>query len=212
MSSNAGSSADPNQASGLESCPDRVRSDESQSPQTEQLATDGQTNVAKPEVGRQSREPPKLVLKLNYLKRKLLMANLDDLSAILQHQKSLSDVAMKRTHEKINESVQLLMDLPPFKTTQSASASSSINQLNFELSGDEQRRLIGHLIANQNALKFFDKIPAKTKRNLAKKNKKIVIELLNLLDRVQYDDDLRSGEDKNEENGEPSEPLSKVGR
>ena len=119
---------------------------------------------------------------------------------------------MKRTHEKINESVQLLMDLPPFEATQSAGASGSINQLNFELSGDEQRRLIGHLIANQNALKFFDKIPAKTKRNLAKKNKKIVVELQNLVDRVPTDigTDLRSAEDRSERSDESS--SKKTGR
>ena len=161
--------------------------------------------------------PVKLVLKLNYSKRDQLFTSLNELSAILQYNQSLSDVTKQRTHEKIKESVLLLMDLPSFEATQAtgdqaAGDSNEIDQLTFELSGEEQTRMISHLVGNQNAVTFYDKMDNETKRNLVTENKRIVVQLLDLPGKAQGDfgADLPSDKDTDKNNGEP--PSKQRGR
>ena len=183
----------------------------------QQAATDQQTSMANRPEGDQNGEQPKLVLKLNYSKRDQLFTSLNELSAILQYNQSLSDVTKQRTHEKIKESVLLLMDLPSFEATQAtgdqaAGDSNEIDQLTFELSGEEQTRMISHLVGNQNAVTFYDKMDNETKRNLVTENKRIVVQLLDLPGKAQGDfgADLPSDKDTDKNNGEP--PSKQRGR
>lgn len=182
----------------------------------QQAATDQQTSMANQPEGDQNGEQPKLVLKLNYSKRDQLFTSLNELSAILQYNQSLSDVTKQRTHEKIKESVLLLMDLPSFEATQAtgdqaAGDSNEIDQLAFELSGEEQTRMISHLVDNRNAVTFYDKMDNETKRNLVTENKRIVVQLLDLPGKAQSDlgADLPPDEDTDENNSEPPSKKQK---
>lgn len=77
---------------------------------------------AKEREDKRNTEQPKLVLSSS--SRDQLFASLSEVSAVIQCNQSLADVVKQRTHEKIKESVQLLMDLPPFEPTSSANEST----------------------------------------------------------------------------------------
>ena len=131
---------------------------------------------------------------LSHSTRGQLITSMNQLSAILLANKPIPMDAKDRICKKIDESIRLLVELSPFKRTQATDASgvfedSVSGQTIVELSKADRSEAIDHLVAVREAVQFDCFVGAETKRGLATENKRIVNQLMSLLDEEHgYDD------------------------
>lgn len=150
---------------------------------------------------------------LSHSTRTKLFATLSDLFPIIQCGQAIPDDAKQRTREKIDESIRLLLELSPFKATQSADSAvleeRISGQILVRLSSEKQLNMIGHLMASQKIVLFGDQIITdEIKLSLAAENKRILHQLLDLPCREQSDlVGARSVQDREKEHSD--EPLTK---
>ena len=143
-----------------------------------------------------SNHPNANLLILSHSTRGQLITSLNQLSTILLSSKPMPKTAKDRICKKIDESILLLAELSPFKRTHSTDAShvyedSVSGQLIVELSKSERLKIAGHLMAVRESVQFDCLVSAEIKRSLATENKRIVNQLINLLDEelgCYYDD------------------------
>lgn len=168
---------------------------------TEQTVIDQPVNMANQQESEDERNGDQLKLALSYSSRDQLFTCLNQLSAILQCNQSLSDDSKQSIRKQIKKSILLLVDLSPFEQTSFAEDSTVFEQLTFELSGEEQTTVMNLLMNNQNAVLFDDQMSDEIKRSLVTENSQVVLQMLELPSRVHSNcgGDLRLDED----NGEP---------
>ena len=180
----------------------------------EQSATNQSTTMAnQPEDSQSTRQ---LNLFLNYSIRDQLIGCLMQLNTILEGNRPVPEVAKQRTHEKIEKLILSLVRLPfespslePPPSEPPSAADSDVfeeaiaDQLTLELPETDQSRLMGLLMENRNAVQIYDKVTDAAKRSLIAKNKRIIVQLVD----VPYEElsDLICGaKSANEDAGEPS--------
>ena len=161
-----------------------------------------------PQENQQNAGKLELVFNLSHSARNQLIISLSDLSIILQSSKPITENAKQRIRKMIGESVHLLMDLSPFKPSLSTSGLFErmlSGRLMLELSAEKRLRVTSHLIAAGDAVQFDGLVTDETKRNLAAENRRIIVQLLDLLCREQ------SGRADDENNNE-SLSIEQMGR
>lgn len=183
-----------------------IKSESAEELQAEQQATNMPANMANQQELEDNQIGDKPKLNLVYSNRDRLVANLTQLSAILQCNQSFSADEKQQTHQKFKESILLLMDLSS-EVTPSADDSNWLDQLTYELPRAERSRISIHLIEINAALS--DRlITDETKRSLVNENKRIIVQMLDLPCKVQGDMIGGAGSAE-EENKNIGEPLSK---
>ena len=127
---------------------------------------------------------PESILNLSCSKRDELITILAQLSTILQCNTAMPEDAKQRTCKKIENSIRLLVELLPFKSTRSTEISGTFEEriagrLIVGLPKAERLCMIGHLIAIREAV-LYGLITVETKRGLISENKRIIDQLLDL--------------------------------
>lgn len=175
-----------------------------------QPVTDQRTNMVNQQ---------EMILHLNYSIRDQLITTLNQLSAILQcKERPIPEDAKQRASEKIGQLILLLVNLPRSKPTPSAQDSGAFEErlfdrLTIELSTEDQKQLVSHLMSNQNALQFDQFADL---LNLVTANRLVIDKLLDLsyfgacADSNEENAASESGEDVNSgENVNGGEPPGK---
>lgn len=125
------------------------------------------------------------ILYLSHSTRDQLITNFNQLSTILQCDTPIPEDAKLRIRKKIDNSVRLLMDLSPFEYISSTDPQTVFEEilsirLTVRLSTAARLKVIGHLIAIRDAVKFDHLIGGETKSSLIAKNREIIDQLLDL--------------------------------
>lgn len=131
-------------------------------------------------------DPAELALNLNHSTRDQLFTSLNQLSSILQCSTPIPEDAKQRIRRRIDESVQLLMDLSPFEASRQLADAPGVFEeriaglLTVRLSVAQRLKVIGHLIAIRDAVQFDGLIADVTKRALVAENRRTIEQLLDL--------------------------------
>ena len=137
--------------------------------------------------------------------RTQLTTSLVSLSDILQSSQPIPEDAKSRTCKEIDDSILLLVNLPPFMRTQPADSSGQA----LKLPRSERSNLINHLVDVKDAVQYDQKATDEAKSSLIAENERIVFELVKLSHEEPKVDDTGSAEVTNREEttGEPASEI-----
>ena len=168
---------------------------------------DQPTNMANREDNRSAEQGSAEQLNILFLPcstRTQLITSLISLSDILQSNQPIPEDARSRTCKEIEDSILLLINLPPFMPTQPSAETSGGQTL--KLLRAERSNLMNHLVDIKDAVQYHQKATDELKRSLIVENERMVTQLMKLPREEPKIGDAGSAEVANgdENTGEPA--------